>query len=189
MRIYSKVLLASVATIALAACSETTPSDATGGEDIAEAVPAEPTTIVGVAQDNADFSTLLTAVTVAELGETLSGEGPFTVFAPTNDAFGKVDATALSDLLSPEKKDDLSALLNYHVVAGKLTAADVVQAISDGGGSTTLKTVQGGALKASLEGEKVVLEDAAGGKSIVTTTDVEATNGVIHAIDTVVMPG
>ena len=116
-------------------------------------------------------------------------EGPFTVFAPTNDAFAKVDADTLSELLTPEKKDDLTALLTYHVVAGKLTAADVAKAITDGGGTATLTTVQGAELKASMDGENVVLEDAVGGKSTVTMVDVEATNGVIHAIDTVVMPG
>ncbi|QTD55320.1 fasciclin domain-containing protein [Parasphingorhabdus cellanae] len=193
MRIYSKIVLASAATIALAACAETA-TDATEdtdvvAEDVTEAETSEPATIVGVAQGNEDFATLVTAVTAADLGETLSGEGPFTVFAPTNDAFDKVDPETLSDLLTPEKKDDLTALLTYHVVAGKMTAADVVKAITDAGGTATLTTVQGAELKASLDGENVVLEDAAGGKSTVTMTDVEATNGVIHAIDTVVMPG
>lgn len=192
MRIHSKILLASAATVALAACSEPA-ADASGDdtvvEDVTEVEAAEPATIVGVAQGNENFSTLVTAVTAADLGDTLSGEGPFTVFAPTNDAFGKVDPETLSALLTPEMKDDLTGLLTYHVVAGKMTAADVVKAITDGGGTATLTTVQGGELKASLDGENVVLEDAAGGKSTVTMADVEATNGVIHAIDTVVMPG
>ncbi len=192
MRIHSKILLVSAATAALAACSEPA-ADASSGdavaEDVTEVEAAEPATIVGVAQGNENFSTLVTAVTAASLGETLSGEGPFTVFAPTNDAFGKVDVETLSGLFTPEMKDDLTGLLTYHVVAGKMTAADVVKAITDGGGTATLTTVQGGSLKASLDGESVVLEDAAGGKSTVTMADVEATNGVIHAIDTVVMPG
>ncbi len=195
MRIYSKILLASAATVSLAACAqEATDASAEGTveEGAADAMAAdadEATTIVGVAQGNENFSTLVTAVTTADLGETLSGEGPFTVFAPTNDAFSKVDPETLSALLTPEKKDDLAALLTYHVVAGKLTAADVAKAITDGGGTATLTTVQGGELKASMDGENVVLEDAAGGKSTVTMVDVEASNGVIHAIDTVVMPG
>lgn len=196
MRIYSKILLASAAILALAACAqEATDASAEGtveegaADAMAAAEPAEPATIVGVAQGNENFSTLVTAVTAADLGETLSGEGPFTVFAPTNDAFAKVDADTLSELLTPEKKDDLTALLTYHVVAGKLTAADVAKAITDGGGTATLTTVQGAELKASMDGENVVLEDAVGGKSTVTMVDVEATNGVIHAIDTVVMPG
>lgn len=153
------------------------------------ATTAEAGTIVDVAVGNADFSTLVTAVTAADLGTTLASEGPFTVFAPTNDAFAKVDADTLSALLTPEMKADLTALLTYHVVAGELKAADVVKAITDGGGIATLTTVQGGELKAMLDGDSVILEDAAGGKSTVIMTDVEASNGVIHAIDTVVMPG
>ncbi len=149
----------------------------------------EPGTVVDVAVGNPDFSTLVTAITAADLGETLAGEGPFTVFAPTNEAFDKVDPDTLSALLTPEKKDDLAALLTYHVVAGKLMAEDVVKAITDGGGTATLTTVQGAPLKATLDGDKVILEDVAGGKSTVILTDVDASNGVIHAIDTVVMPG
>lgn len=191
MRIISKILLTSLATISLAACSEQAADTATneGDAENAAAEAAEPTTIVGVAQNTKDFSTLVMAVTAANLGEALTEEGPFTVFAPTNDAFNKVDPKELSALLSPEKQNDLAALLNYHVIAGKMTAADVTKAIADGGGTATLTTVQGAKLKASLDGAKVILEDATGGKSTVTLADVDATNGVIHAIDTVVMPG
>lgn len=186
-----KILLASAVTISLGACSEQAVDTAAQEADIenAAAEAAKPADIVGVAQNTADLSTLVVAMTAADLGGTLTEEGPFTVFAPTNDAFNKVDPKELSALLSPEKKDDLAALLKYHVVAGKMTAADVIQAITDGGGSATLTTVQGAKLKASLEGTAVVLEDAAGGKSTITLADVDATNGVIHAIDTVVMPG
>ncbi|MEL6875243.1 MAG: fasciclin domain-containing protein [Pseudomonadota bacterium] len=191
MRFSPKVVFTSAAVLALAACSTEAPEaavDETAAED-ATTEAAEPATIVGVAQGNENFSTLVTAVVAAELAETLSGDGPFTVFAPTNDAFAKVDADTLSALLTPEMKDDLTGLLTYHVVAGELKAADVVQAITDGGGTATLTTVQGAPLKATLDGESVILEDAAGGKSTVIMTDVDASNGVIHAIDTVIMPG
>ncbi|AMO72676.1 fasciclin domain-containing protein [Sphingorhabdus sp. M41] len=193
MRISPKMILTTTAVIALAACSTEAPQAAVD-ESSADAMmdsatTAETGTIVDVAAGNADFSTLVTAVTAADLGATLSSEGPFTVFAPTNDAFAKVDPATLSALLTPEKKADLTALLTYHVVAGELKAADVVKAITDGGGTATLTTVQGAQIKASLEGDSVILEDAAGGKSTVILTDVEASNGVIHAIDTVVMPG
>ena len=181
MRISPKMILTTTVVVALAACTTEAPKAAVD-ESSADAMmdseaTAEPGTIVDVAIGNDDFSTLVAAVTAADLGATLSGAGPFTVFAPTNDAFAKVD------------QDTLSALLTYHVVAGKLTAAGVVKAITDGGGTATLTTVQGAELKASLDGESVILEDAAGGKSTVILTDVEASNGVIHAIDTVVMPG
>ena len=193
MRISPKMILTTTVVVALAACSTEAPKAAVD-ESSADAMmdseaTAEPGTIVDVAIGNDDFSTLVAAVTAADLGATLSGAGPFTVFAPTNDAFAKVDQDTLNALLTPEKKADLTALLTYHVVAGKLTAADVVKAITDGGGTATLTTVQGAELKASLDGESVILEDGAGGKSTVILTDVEASNGVIHAIDTVVMPG
>ena len=193
MRISPKMILTTTAVVALAACSTEAPQAAVD-ESSADAMmdsaaTAEAGTIVDVAVGNEDFSTLVAAVTAADLGATLSGDGPFTVFAPTNDAFAKVDQDTLTALLTPAKKADLTALLTYHVVAGKLTAADVVKAITDGGGTATLTTVQGAMLKASLDGDSVILEDATGGKSTVILTDVDASNGVIHAIDTVVMPG
>ncbi len=193
MRISPKMILTTVAVVALAACSTEAP-EAAVDEGSADAMmdsteTAEPGTIVEVAIGNPDFSTLVTAVTAAELGETLSGAGPFTVFAPTNAAFDKVDPDTLSALLLPENKADLTALLTYHVVAGELKAADVVKAITDGGGTATLTTVQGGTLKATLDGDSVILEDGTGAKSTVILTDVDASNGVVHAIDTVVMPG
>jgi len=193
MRISPKILLTTAAVFALAACSSEAPSASVdeGSTDamMDSAETAAPGTVVDVAVGNPDFSTLVTAVTAADLGATLAGEGPFTVFAPTNAAFDTVDPETLSALLTPEKKDDLTGLLTYHVVAGKLMAADVVKAITDGGGTATLTTVQGAPLKATLDGDSVILEDAAGGKSTVILTDVDASNGVIHAIDTVIMPG
>jgi len=193
MRISPKIILTTTAVIALAACSTEAPQAAVdeGSADamMDSATTTDAGTIVDVAVGNPDFSTLVTAVTAADLAATLSSEGPFTVFAPTNDAFAKVDPDVLSALLTPEQKADLTALLTYHVVAGELKAADVVKAITDGGGTTVLTTAQGGMLKATLDGDSVILEDEAGGKSTVILTDVEASNGVIHAIDTVVMPG
>jgi|TARA_R110002049_G_scaffold22630_2_gene80880 uncharacterized surface protein with fasciclin (FAS1) repeats len=193
MRISPKFILTTTAIIALAACSSETPVEA-ADETSADAMmdtadTAAPGTIVDVAVGNPDFSTLVTAVTAADLGETLSGAGPFTVFAPTNAAFDKVDPDTLSALLMPENKSDLAGLLTYHVVAGKMTAADIVKAITDGGGTATLTTVQGAPIKAMLDGDSVILEDGTGAKSTVILTDVDASNGVVHAIDTVVMPG
>ena len=193
MRISPKMILTTTAVIALAACSTEAPQAAVD-ESSADAMmdstaTAEVGTIVDVAVGNEDFSTLVAAVTAADLGAILSGDGPFTVFAPTNDAFAKVNQDTLNALLTPAKKADLTALLTYHVVSGKLTAPDVVKAITDGGGTATLTSVQGAMLKASLDGDSVILEDATGGKSKVIMTDVDASNGVIHAIDTVVMPG
>lgn len=155
-------------------------------EEVVEVV--ETPNIVGVASSNADFSTLVTAVGAAELVETLSGEGPFTVFAPTNDAFNKLPAGTVETLLKAENKDKLTSVLTYHVVAGKFEAAAVIEAINSNNGKFEVTTVQGGKITLSLENEKVVLTDANGGKAIVVVADVAASNGIIHAIDTVVMP-
>ncbi|HSK12332.1 MAG TPA: fasciclin domain-containing protein, partial [Phnomibacter sp.] len=145
-------------------------------------------TIVDVAVGSSDHSTLVAAVKAAGLVETLQGSGPFTVFAPVNAAFEKLPAGTVETLLKPENKGLLTAVLTYHVVAGNLDAAAVVKAIEDGGGKATVTTVQGGKLTAAIEGGKVVLTDAKGGKSTVTATDLKGSNGIIHVIDTVVLP-
>lgn len=146
------------------------------------------TTIVDVAVGNESFSTLVAAVKAAGLVETLSSEGPFTVFAPTNDAFAKLPAGTVDTLLKPENKEKLSSVLTYHVVSGKFDATTVVKAIKDNKGMYKVDTVNGGSITLSLEGENVILTDANGGKSKVVMADVAADNGIIHAIDTVVMP-
>jgi len=133
-------------------------------------------TIVDVAAGNADFETLVAAVKAAGLVETLSGEGPFTVFAPTDDAFAKLPAGTLESLLKPENKDQLVAILTYHVVAGKVKAADVV-------GLDTATTVNGQAADITVEGGTVKIDNAT-----VTATDIKASNGIIHVIDTVIIP-
>ncbi len=189
MKILAIPALASA--LAIAACSgpaedtDTVAADETAVSDVA----TDEGTIVEVAQGNPDFSTLVQAVTTAELGDTLSGAGPFTVFAPTNAAFEKLPAGTLDGLMTEESREDLTGLLNYHVVPGETNAATLMDAIKANNGSYELTTVNGATLTASMEGSNVVLTDAAGGKSTITATDVEASNGVIHVIDTVVMPG
>lgn len=145
-------------------------------------------TVVGVAVGNADFSTLVTAVQAAGLAETLSAKGPFTVFAPTNAAFAKLPAGTVDTLVQPANKATLTSVLTYHVVPGRVNAAQLTKLIRDGGGTATLTTVQGGTLKASLMGSRIMLTDAKGGTAHVVTANVNASNGVIHAIDSVVMP-
>ena len=144
--------------------------------------------IVGVAIGNENFSTLVVAVKAANLVETLSGNGPFTVFAPVNAAFDNLPEGTVAGLLKPESKEALISLLTYHVVAGKFMAADVVKAIGDNNGTFTIPTVQGGTLTASISDGNVILTDTKGNTSKIIITDVAASNGVIHAIDTVVMP-
>lgn len=144
--------------------------------------------IVENAVNSKDHTTLVAAVTAAGLVETLQSVGPFTVFAPTNAAFGKLPAGTVETLVKPENKATLTAILTYHVVAGKMNASDIVAKIKAGKGTATMTTVQGGTLKASLKGKNVVLTDEKGGMSTVTIADVNQSNGVIHVIDTVVLP-
>jgi uncharacterized surface protein with fasciclin (FAS1) repeats len=144
--------------------------------------------IIENAVNSKDHTTLVAAVKAAGLVDTLSGAGPFTVFAPTNAAFDKLPAGTVTTLLKPENKATLTSILTYHVVPGKMNAKDIAAAIKAGGGKATLTTVQGGKLTAMMVGPKLVLTDAKGGKSTVTIADVNQSNGVIHVVDTVVMP-
>lgn len=184
-----------VAMIAFTSCKNNeskeneTMQEETTMEDMSseEAMPDQQT-IVEIAVGNENFSTLVTAVKAAELVETLSSDGPFTVFAPTNEAFAKLPEGTVSTLVKPENKEKLTGILTYHVVSGEFMAADVVNAINDNGGSFVIPTVQGEELTATLDGENVIITDANGNKTTVVTADVDASNGVIHAIDAVVMP-
>lgn len=192
MKMFAIPALASA--LALAACGDAVDNSETA--ETAEVTSADATeaatdvgTIVDVAAGNEDFSTLVTAVTAADLAETLSGEGPFTVFAPTNAAFAKLPEGTLEELTKPESKATLVGILTYHVVAGETSAEALGEAIAAGEGTAELTTVNGSKLTASVDGEAVILTDAAGNTSTITATDIEASNGVVHVIDTVVMPG
>ena len=145
-------------------------------------------TIVDVAVGSADHTTLVAAVKAADLVATLQSAGPFTVFAPVNAAFAKLPKGTVETLLKAENKATLAKILTYHVVAGNLNAATVVKAITDAKGSLSIKTVSGGTLVASIKEGKVILTDENGGVSTVIATDLGASNGVIHVIDTVVLP-
>jgi uncharacterized surface protein with fasciclin (FAS1) repeats len=144
--------------------------------------------IVENAVNSKDHTTLVAAVKAAGLVETLQGPGPFTVFAPTNEAFAALPAGTVETLVKPENKETLTKILTYHVVAGKMTAADLMKAIKAGKGSTTLKTVSGGTLTAMAKGKTIELKDEKGGISTVTIADVLQSNGVIHVVNKVLMP-
>lgn len=143
--------------------------------------------IVENAVNSKDHTTLVAAVKAAGLVETLQSAGPFTVFAPTNAAFDKLPKGTVETLLKPENKKMLQGVLTYHVVAGKMNAADIAKAIKAGNGTATFTTVQGGKLKAMMNGKKLVLKDEKGNQSVVTIADVNQSNGVIHVVDAVVM--
>lgn len=152
-------------------------------------VPADSmaTTIVGVAGDNELFSTLLSAIQTAELVNTLDQPGPYTVFAPINSAFEDLPEGTLETLLDPANQADLKNLLTYHVVPGKVMAADLLQGIQAANDGMTIRTLQGGSLTATMQGDEVILIDAAGDTSTVISTDISATNGVVHGVDAVLM--
>jgi uncharacterized surface protein with fasciclin (FAS1) repeats len=145
-------------------------------------------TIVDVAVGNENFSTLVAALKAADLVSALQAKGPFTVFAPTNDAFAKIDAATLNSLLEPKNKKALANILTYHVVAGKYAASDVVAALKKGNGKVELKALNGETLTVMQQDGKIWLKDTKGNYSEITATDVMGSNGVIHVINTVVMP-
>lgn len=180
--------------LSLGACMTMTPMD-----PMASAADAEisyvggaamyPTrTIVGNAVNSPDHTTLVAAVKAAGLVDTLSGPGPFTVFAPTNAAFAKLPAGTVDSLVRPENRAILQSILTYHVVPGRVSAAELMGMIAAGGGRASLTTAQGGRLSASMMGDRIMLVDAKGGMSHVTQGDVMQSNGVIHVVDTVLMP-
>ncbi|MEP6931572.1 MAG: fasciclin domain-containing protein [Flavobacterium sp.] len=144
--------------------------------------------IIENAVNSKDHTTLVAAVKAAGLVETLQGEGPFTVFAPTNAAFDKLPAGTVETLLKPENKKMLQTILTYHVVAGKMNASDIAKAIKAGKGKATLKTVSGGTLTAWMDGKDLYISDESGNKAKVTIADVNQSNGVIHVVDTVLLP-
>ena len=145
-------------------------------------------TVVENASAAPNLTTLVAAVKAAGLVETLSGPGPFTVFAPTNAAFDKLPPGTVEKLTQPDMKATLTKILTYHVVAGKVDSAEIVKGIKAGGGSYNMKTVEGGTLTAKMDGDKVAIVDEKGGGAIVETADVYQSNGVAHVIDTVLMP-
>ena len=180
MKLWKKL---SVITVAAAAIVLAAKNPMVGGQEM---FPTK--NIVQNAVNSADHTTLVAAVKAAGLVDTLQGPGPFTVFAPTNAAFSKLPAGTVDTLLKPENKDALTKVLTYHVVAGRMSAMDLKKAIKAGKGKAELNTVSGGKLWAMMKGNMIELKDEKGGMAIVTQADVFQSNGVIHVIDSVVLP-
>jgi uncharacterized surface protein with fasciclin (FAS1) repeats len=175
--------IAAASVLVLGACSDDSDDTTTAPPTTAVApstTVAAAETIVDIAAGNDDFSTLVSAVQAADLSETLSGEGPFTVFAPTDAAFAALPEGTLDTLLEPENKDQLSAILTYHVVPAQVKAADVTPG--------EVETVNGEALSVAVEDGTVTITDGRGNTAEVVTTDIVASNGVIHVIDAVLLP-
>lgn len=177
-------LTAAAAVIALAAGLP-----AAAATDSPRPASAASSNIVGTAMGSPQHRTLVAAVQAAGLVEALSAPGPLTVFAPTDAAFARLPAGTVDTLLQPENREQLRAVLGYHVVAGRVTAADLVRMIRAGRGSAQLTTLQGGVLTARLSGSSVVLTDGRGGTATVTAADLVQSNGVIHVTDAVSLPG
>lgn len=194
------LLLGAAAAALTAACASTAETGASLTAPAAEAPAAETTVMVGGAAmypsrnivenavNSADHTTLVAAVTAAGLVDTLASPGPFTVFAPVNDAFAALPAGTVDTLLLPENKDALTKVLTAHVVAGDLKAADLIAEAAANGGTATLTTVSGDTLTFAVEGGAAVVTDESGGKATVTIADVDQSNGVIHVVDKVLLP-
>jgi uncharacterized surface protein with fasciclin (FAS1) repeats len=187
------IVFASVASLALVACGSsdeaTLPAEDTAMADRMANDTTSSGSIVEVAQGNSDLSTLVSAVQTANLAGTLSGPGPYTVFAPTNAAFEKIPQATRDQLMSDAGRDDLASILTYHVVEGATNAQTLTSAIQAAGeGGYALTTVNGATLTAVIEDGNVLLRDTAGSTARVTQTDIDASNGVVHVIDSVLMP-
>ncbi|MEO6387549.1 MAG: fasciclin domain-containing protein [Croceibacterium sp.] len=195
-------LMAATAALGLAACSSESPEPAATDSAMAapEMMPAAGNSMVGGAEmfankpiaENAsaapNLTTLVSAVKQAGLVETLAGPGPFTVFAPTNDAFGKVDKATLNGLMMPSAKASLTKVLTYHVVSGTMTSADLAKAITDGNGTAKLKTVEGEELTLTMDGDRIKVAGKGGSVAYVSQADVMQSNGVVHVVDGVLTP-
>lgn len=193
------ILTAAAAALALSGCGKSdTPTETTtiaGGETGTPAAPAAApsamlasNTIAANLSASPDHKSLAAAVTQAELGQTLSGAGPFTLFAPTDAGFAQVPPVTRDGWMRPAQKDLLAGVLKYHLVPGKLTAADLAAKITEGGGKAVLKTVDGQDLTATKSGDAILLTSSSGNKATVTQADVAQSNGVVHVIDAVLVP-
>lgn len=186
----SALLATPVAAQVVEPAAEAAPAEApvSAGAQVETAVAVDPTSVVGNVLATPELSTLAQAVKAAELVDDLSQPGPFTVFAPNNDAFARLGAGTVQQLMQPNAKAQLSGLVNYFVVPGKLTQADVVAAIEAGGGKAEVKTVQGSTLTATLDAGIVKLTDSQGNATYITKPDVQASNGVVHVVNGIVVP-
>ena len=177
------ILLLSVVALAATSAMAGSKNPVVGGQEM---YPTKD--IIDNAVNSADHTTLVAAVKAAGLVDTLKGSGPFTVFAPTNEAFAKLPAGTVENLLKPESKDAPTKVLTYHVVPGRLSALDLKKQIKAGNGQAELKTVSGGTLTVMMQGKNIVLKDEKGGVSTVTIPNVFQSNGVIHVVNAVVLP-
>lgn len=165
-----------------------TPADPAANPSVGGAAMLPTRTIVENAAAAPNLTTLVQAVKAADLGATLSGPGPFTVFAPSNDAFARLAPGTVENLLKPENKGSLVKVLTYHVIPGRITAADLAQRITAGGGTATLVSVEGEPITVTMQGSIIALADVNGNKSYVEVADVRQSNGIVHVVNGVLVP-
>lgn len=185
---FSQILLATAAVATLSACSSELSEDEQAILDARMEEEAKPTNLTAVIQEKPELSMSSTLVGLSGVGAELESEGPFTAFTANNAAYDAMEREQLDELMSPDNKEELAAIAKYGLVDGTLSSADVAKAIADGDGTASLTTLQGGTLKATMDGDKIVLEDAAGNMINIVEADVESSNGVIHVVDKVLMP-
>ncbi|MFT5329058.1 MAG: putative surface protein with fasciclin (FAS1) repeats [Parasphingorhabdus sp.] len=183
-----KIILASLALTLIPACSSELSPEEQAILDARIAEETKPTNMIAVLQENPDLSTASILIGLSGVGAEMQDNGPYTAFVATNEAFNKMDAQRLSELLSADDKAELKSIAEYGLVKGNMTAADIAKAISDGGGTASIPTFGGGTIKASMDGDTITLEDGAGNKAHVTKADVTSSNGTMHIVDNLLMP-
>ncbi|MEH6792283.1 fasciclin domain-containing protein [Parasphingorhabdus sp.] len=183
-----KIILASSLLALVPACSQELSPEEQAVLDARMADEAQPTNMIAVLQNDADLSTASMMVGLSGVGAEMQDNGPYTAFVANNAAFNKIEAEKLSELLSADNKEQLAAIAEYGLVKGGMTAADISKAITDGGGTASIPTVGGGTLKASMDGDAIVLEDGAGNMARVVKADVTSSNGTLHIVDNLLMP-
>ena len=184
-----KIIIASSLLAIVPACSQELSKEEQEILDARMADEAEPTNLTAVVQDQPELTPATTMVGLSGIAEELKDDGPFTAFTANNDAFNKMDPDRLKELMNPDNKVELAKVAKYGLANGTMTSADIAKAIADGGGKASITTVEGSAITASMNGDKIVLEDGAGNKATVIKADIPSSNGTLHIIDTVLMPG
>ena len=189
MRTPTRMLIAAMALTTVSACSSEMSEEEQAIYDARQAEESEPTNLTAVVQDQPELTTATTMVGLSGIAEELKDDGPFTAFTANNEAFNKMDADKLKALMNPDNKAELVKIARFGLANGTMKSADIAKAIADGGGSANITTLEGGAIKASMDGDKIILEDGAGNKATVIKADIPSSNGTLHIVDTVLMPG
>ena len=184
-----KIILASTLLALVPACSSELSEEEQEILDARLEDEKKPTSLTAVVQADPNLTTAATMVGLSGIAAELKDDGPFTAFTANNDAFNKMDAERISELMNPENKTELAKIAKFGLANGSMSSADIAKAIADGGGTADITTLEGGVLKASMNGDNIVLEDGAGNKATVIKADVPSSNGTLHIVDTVLMPG